>query len=81
MTRLPRDVSGQDLATRLGRLGYTLSRQTGSHLRLTLSDPPQHHLTIPAHDALRVGTLAAILQAVGARLGRTRDELVRTLFG
>ena len=33
--KLPRDVSGVDLAKRLGRLGYEVTRQTGSHLRLT----------------------------------------------
>lgn len=81
MTRLPRDVSGADLAKRLGRLGYALTRQTGSHLRLTLAGSPQHHVTVPAHDPLRVGTLAAILQAVGERLHMSRDELVTRLFG
>jgi predicted RNA binding protein YcfA (HicA-like mRNA interferase family) len=33
--KLPRDISGADLAKRLLRLGYTITRQTGSHLRLT----------------------------------------------
>ena len=31
--RLPRDVSGADLARRLERLGYRTTRQTGSHIR------------------------------------------------
>jgi predicted RNA binding protein YcfA (HicA-like mRNA interferase family) len=30
--KLPRDVSGADLAKRLGRLGYEITRQTGSHM-------------------------------------------------
>ena len=55
--RLPRDVSGAELAKRLERLGYRVTRQTGSHMRLTLPDLPEHHVTIPAHDALRIGTL------------------------
>ena len=33
--RLPRDVSGDDLAEALADLGYRVTRQTGSHLRLT----------------------------------------------
>jgi len=33
--RLPRDISGSDLAKRLNQYGYRLTRQTGSHLRLT----------------------------------------------
>lgn len=79
--RLPRDVSGAELAKRLDSLGYRITRQTGSHMRLTLSDPPEHHVTIPAHDALRIGTLAAVLSSVAARLGISRDEVVSRLFG
>lgn len=59
--RLPRDVSGQDLAQALATLGYRLTRQTGSHLRLTTKEAGQHHVTVPFHDPLRVGTLASIL--------------------
>ncbi len=33
--RLPRDLSGSDLAQALRKLGYSITRQTGSHLRLT----------------------------------------------
>jgi predicted RNA binding protein YcfA (HicA-like mRNA interferase family) len=79
--RLPRDISGLELSRRLERFGYRITRQTGSHLRLTLDEPPQHHLTIPAHDALRVGTLAGILGDVADRLQLERGELIRRLFG
>ena len=33
--RLPRDVSGTDLAKVLQAYGYRVTRQTGSHMRLT----------------------------------------------
>lgn len=33
--RLPRDLSGVDLAKALSRYGYRVTRQTGSYLRLT----------------------------------------------
>jgi hypothetical protein len=33
--RLPRDVSGDSLAQALKAFGYTITRQSGSHLRLT----------------------------------------------
>ena len=79
--KLPRDVSGADLARRLGRLGYAVTRQTGSHLRLTTIERDQHHVTIPNHDALKVGTLAAILTDVAAHLEISRDELIQRLFG
>ena len=50
-------------------------------MRLTLSAQPEPHVTIPVHDALRIGTLAAILSAVATRLGISRDELAGRLFG
>lgn len=57
---LPRDLSGAELAKALAKIGYRITRQTGSHLRLTLETPSQHHITIPAHDPLKIGTLSAI---------------------
>lgn len=33
--RIPRDLSGQELTGLLKRYGYQITRQTGSHLRLT----------------------------------------------
>lgn len=79
--RLPRDLSGRELAKALRALGYEVTRETGSHLRLTSTQQGEHHLTIPDHESLRVGTLAAILREVGAHHGLERDELVQTLFG
>lgn len=78
--RLPRDVSGRDLARALTRLGYKVDHQTGSHLRLTTHQGGEHHLTVPAHDPLKIGTLSAILRDVAAHAGLTRDELLKELF-
>lgn len=78
--RLPRDISGDDLARRLGRIGYSITRQTGSHMRLTITSPKEHHVSVPRHHALRLGTLAGILDDVAAHLEITRDELARRLF-
>jgi hypothetical protein len=39
----------------------------------------QHHVTVPRHDALRTGTLAAILDDVAAHLSLTREELLGRL--
>lgn len=56
MTRLPRDLSGRDLIKRLGKVfGYQITRQTGSHIRLTKAEMGQHHVTIPNHDPVRIG--------------------------
>lgn len=78
--RLPRDLIGAELAKRLERFGYCVTRQTGSHMRLTCHSNGEHHVTIPRHDPLRVGTLAAILDAVAAHHHITRDELLTLLL-
>jgi hypothetical protein len=41
----------------------------------------EHHVTIPAHDPLRVGTLSQILGDVAAYLETSREELGKALFG
>jgi predicted RNA binding protein YcfA (HicA-like mRNA interferase family) len=79
--RLPRDVSGVELARALSTFGYEVTRQTGSHMRLTTQDRGEHHVTIPKHDPLRLGTLAAILADVGEHFGLSRDEIAERLFG
>lgn len=78
--KLPRDLSGARLAKALGQVGYGITRQTGSHLRLTTAKPSEHHITVPVHDPLKVGTLAAILADVAAHQKITRDELLERLF-
>ena len=78
--RIPRDLSGSDLVQALSSLGYSVTRQSGSHLRLTTTEHGEHHLTVPKHDALRLGTLAAILADVADHFGMSRSELVERLF-
>jgi predicted RNA binding protein YcfA (HicA-like mRNA interferase family) len=77
---LPRDVSGDDLAKALADLGYRVTRQTGSHVRLTTVEHGEHHVTIPRHASLRVGTLAGVLGDVAQHFGLTREALVERLF-
>ena len=79
--RLPRDMSGQELATRLARLQYSVTRQTGSHIRLSRSVAPQHHVTVPDHDNLRVGTLNNILKDIAEHLRLSKDEVIGILLG
>jgi predicted RNA binding protein YcfA (HicA-like mRNA interferase family) len=78
--RLPRDWSGEILAKSLKRYGYEITRQTGSHLRLTTQEGGEHHVTVPRHSSLRVGTLNAILKDVAGHLGLERDELLAELM-
>jgi len=79
--RIPRDLSGVELVRALAILGYAVTRQTGGHMRLTTTQRGEHHVTIPKHDALRLGTLSAILADVADHFGTSRDELTERLFG
>lgn len=78
--KLPRDLSGEDLARALRVLGYVVTRQVGSHMRLTTVERGEHHLTIPRHDPLKSGTLSAILADVATHFDMSREELLRRLF-
>ena len=79
--RLPRDLSGHDLAKTLRRFGYRVVRQTGSHLQLkTNLRGPDHQVTVPAHKILKLGTLNAILSRVAAYLEMDRSQLTEELF-
>jgi predicted RNA binding protein YcfA (HicA-like mRNA interferase family) len=80
--KLPRDISGEELARLLRRVGYEVVRQTGSHMRLRCAaHDAEHHVTIPAHPQLKIGTLSAVLGEVAAYLKVDRAELLRRLFG
>ena len=79
--RLPRDVSGDELMRLLKRYGYQTTRQTGSHVRLTSTyRGDEHHITIPRHKNLRVGTLNSILKDIADYLAISKEELTRELF-
>jgi predicted RNA binding protein YcfA (HicA-like mRNA interferase family) len=78
--RLPRDLDGEQLARLLRRYGYVITRQTGSHIRLTTDLEGEHHITIPRHSPLRVGTLNAILRDIAQHLGMERDILLASLI-
>ena len=80
MPRIPRDLSGDDVIRALARYGYQPTRQTGSHVRLTTSQRGQHHVTVPRHAALKIGTLNSVLRAVASHRGLTRDEILEDLF-
>ena len=77
--KLPRDVSGDDLAKALQAIGYRATRQAGSHMRLTTIQGGEHHVTVPRHRPLRVGTLATILDKVAAHFGVSRDEILKRI--
>jgi predicted RNA binding protein YcfA (HicA-like mRNA interferase family) len=78
--KLPRDLSGSELARCLcRRWGYAPVRQKGSHHQFETLTPAKHRVTIPMHPALRVGTLAAILDAIARHKSVSREDLLNSL--
>lgn len=74
-------MTAEALAKAPGRVDYRTVRQSGSHIRLSPDRNGEHHVTVPRHHPLRVGTLSGILGDVAEHLGVERDELIQDLFG
>jgi len=74
--KLPRDLSGANLISALRRLGYKETRQTGSHVRMTISVPRQAHLTVPLTRAIPAGTLAALIKDAAAHLEMSVEDVL-----
>jgi predicted RNA binding protein YcfA (HicA-like mRNA interferase family) len=77
--RLPRDVSGAQLIKALRALGYEVSRQRGSHIRVTTNRDGQHHEAIPNHDPIKPGLLSSILKSVASHHRLEPEQLLRML--
>jgi predicted RNA binding protein YcfA (HicA-like mRNA interferase family) len=77
--KLGRDIDGEKLAKALKVLGYSITRQRGSHMRLTTQTGGEHHEVIPKHKPLKLGTLDGILKSVGRHHGMERNELLKYL--
>jgi predicted RNA binding protein YcfA (HicA-like mRNA interferase family) len=78
--KMPGNLSGVDLIQALKVFGYLPTRQTGSHIRLTTEQNGEHHITIPNHSPLRVGTLSAIIALIAEHFNISKEELIRQLF-
>ena len=81
--KLPRDLSGAEVARRLARhYGYRVTRSRGSHMTVTLTvGGEQHQVTVPRHRDVRIGTLDAIIADVATFLGQPKQAVRDTLFG
>ena len=64
MTKLPSDLSGQDLIKALQRVGFVVQRQRGCHIILR-REAPFARVSVPNHKTLRLGTLRTILHEAG----------------
>lgn len=67
-------VSGAQLVRALGRAGWQVARQRGSHVRLEHPgrDVP---ITVPLHRELKRGTLSGILRDAGLDYDALRELL------
>ncbi|MBK6728525.1 MAG: type II toxin-antitoxin system HicA family toxin [Xanthomonadales bacterium] len=77
--KLPRDLTGADLAKALHRLDYVVTRQSGSHLRITTLRGGEHHEVIPNHSPIKIGTLQSLLRNIAAHHGMAVPDLIRQL--
>ena len=80
--KLPRDLSGNEVAKLLARhYGYRVTRTKGSHMMLTLTvGSNRHTVTVPRHRHVHIGTLDAIVTSVAEFLNLSKREVFETLF-
>jgi predicted RNA binding protein YcfA (HicA-like mRNA interferase family) len=57
--KLPRDISGAEAIKALERLGFSTTRQTGSHVRMAKGN---RRVTVPVHRNLVIGTFQSVLR-------------------
>ena len=80
MKKIPRDITGYELIKIIEKFGYQITRQTGSHIRLTTSENGIHHITVPNHKPLKIGTLSGILSDIADHFQISKKELQEKLF-
>lgn len=63
--KLPQ-ISGKELIKKLKKLGFVITRQRGSHIRLEKNTNEKTiKITIPNHPKLKRGTLHQIIKSTG----------------
>ncbi|HBT25786.1 MAG TPA: hypothetical protein DEA58_03725 [Pseudothermotoga sp.] len=81
MAKLPRNLSGRELAKLLNGYGYEITRKSGSHLRLPSNIMGyEHRITIPDHSYLKISTLNNILKNIAEYLKIPKERLINELF-
>lgn len=78
--RIPKDISGKDLVKLLRKFGYEITHQRGSHIKITTKNNGEHHIAIPNHDPIKIGTLNGIINHVANHFSLTKDEVLEKLF-
>jgi predicted RNA binding protein YcfA (HicA-like mRNA interferase family) len=78
--KIPRSISGAELVKLLVKLGYEKTGQNGSHIKVTTTQQGQHHLAIPNHNSIKIGTLNSIIRQTAGHFGKTKSEILEILF-
>lgn len=79
MTKLP-VVSSKQLIKVLYKLGYSVVKQRGSHIKLKKDTTAgTHSITVPEHQEIAKGTLNDILNKVSVWNQISKEELVEML--
>ncbi len=79
--KVPRDISGADLVNKLKDFGYEVTRQKGSHIRLSKTlDNGIHHLTVPNHSPIKIGTLNSIIKDIAEHNKLTKETILNKLL-
>jgi len=74
VNRLPRGLSYRRVVAALGRAGFSVRRQKGSHIVMR-RDEPFAQVVVPAHRSIDTGTLGSILDGAGLSV----DEFLKLL--
>jgi len=78
--KIPRDISSDNIIQLLKKYDYKITRRTGSHIRLKSNlKGIEHHITIPRHKDLKVGTINSILNDISKYLEINKEILIKSL--
>jgi len=77
--KLPRNVTGRQLAKALETLGYAATRQRGSHTSIWSPKSRRAPPHLPDHRPIKPGLLNRLLKDVAEHHGMSRDELIEKL--
>ena len=77
-----KNIPAKELVQALTKIGYSITRQKGSHIRMSaFFSGATHHITIPNHDPIKIGTLSAIIKDIAENRNMSKEEITNTLFG
>ena len=76
-----KNLSGQDVLKIFAKFGFEKVDQEGSHIRMTTRMRREHHVTVPDHKVLPLGTFRAIPREAACHFECTSEEILSRLLG